>query len=177
MQRARSRSPVAGLRSPGWPAKRRWDQVAADLVVELSLFLCSYAPLIAILAIRFRTVWLEIICGSVAALGFVAGVLVIARYRRLAGQEWTATRVEDRGYEVAGCLASYLLPFVTVPEPGVRDLIGYGIFLFIAGVVYIRSGMLQINPTLYLLGWRVNASDSRGELGRLRTRPAHAPTQ
>jgi hypothetical protein len=32
---------------------------------------------------------------------------------------------------------------------------GYGIFLVIAGVVYIRSGMLQVNPTLYLLGWRV----------------------
>jgi hypothetical protein len=134
---------------------RRWDVIVADLLVEVSLFLCSYAPLFAILAIRFRTTWLEILCGSLAAIGFAAGVAVVVRYRGLAGQEWRAARVEDRGYEVAGYLASYLLPFVTVTEPGVRDLVGYGIFLIIAGVVYIRSGMLQVNPTLYLLGWRV----------------------
>jgi hypothetical protein len=135
--------------------ERSWDEIVADLLVEVSLFLCSYAPLFTILAIRFRTEWLEIVCGGLAALGFAAGVTVVTRYRRLAGQEWEATKVEDRGYEVAGYLASYLLPFVTVTEPGVRDLVGYAIFLVIAGVVYIRSGMLQINPTLYLLGWRV----------------------
>jgi hypothetical protein len=33
---------------------RSWDEVAAGLVVDVSLFLCSYAPLFAILAIRFR---------------------------------------------------------------------------------------------------------------------------
>jgi hypothetical protein len=158
---------------------RSWDEVASDLVVDISLFLCSYAPLFAILAIRFRTVWLEIACAALAALGLAAGLAVIARFRRLAGQRWTATHVEDRGYEVAGYLASYLLPFVTVPEPGVRDLIGYAIFLFIAGVVYIRSGMLQVNPTLYLLGWRVMAV-TVGEgwvgfaLGRRTLRPGQA---
>jgi hypothetical protein len=63
-----------------------------------------YAPLFAILAIRFRTAWLEIACAALASLGLAAGVAVIARYRRLAGQRWTATQVEDRGYEVAGYL-------------------------------------------------------------------------
>jgi hypothetical protein len=134
---------------------RRWDEIVADLLVEVSLFLCSYAPLFAILAIRFHAAWLEVLCGGLAVVGFAAGVAVVARFRGLVGQEWRATRIEDRGYEVAGYLASYLLPFVTVTEPGVRDLVGYAIFLVIAGVVYIRSGMLQINPTLYLLGWRV----------------------
>jgi hypothetical protein len=46
---------------------------------------------------------------------------------------------------------------VTVAQPGWRDLVGYAIFLAVAGAVYIRSGMLQVNPTLYLLGWRVFA--------------------
>jgi hypothetical protein len=48
---------------------RSWDEVAADLVVDVSLFLCSYAPLFAILAIRFRTTWLEIACAALATPG------------------------------------------------------------------------------------------------------------
>jgi hypothetical protein len=42
-------------------------------------------------------------------------------------------RVEDRGAEVAGYLASYILPFVVVPEPGWSDLVGYAIFLVVRG--------------------------------------------
>jgi hypothetical protein len=68
-------------------------------------------------------------------------------------------RVEDRGGEVAGYLATYLLPFVTVAEPGWRDIVGYLVFLAIVAVVYIRSGLVQINPTLYLFGWRLFAID------------------
>src|SRR5262249_9898715 len=85
------------------------------------------------------------------------GVGVVLRYRSVSGRSWRATRVEDRGAEVAGYLASYILPFVVVPEPNWRDLTGYAIFLVVAATIYVRSGLLQINPTLYLLGWRVFA--------------------
>jgi len=81
----------------------------------------------------------------------------VLRYRDVSGRSWTATRVEDRGPEVAGYLASYILPFVVVPEPSWRDLVGYAIFFVVAGTIYSRSRMLQINPTLYLFGWRVFA--------------------
>jgi hypothetical protein len=127
---------------------------ASDVIVELALFLCSYAPLFLILAIRFNERWLEVLCGGLFLLGLGGGLSVVLRYR---GRSWIATRVEDRGAEVAGYLASYILPFVVVAEPSWRDLVGYAIFFVVAGTIYIRSGMLQINPTLYLLGWRVFA--------------------
>ncbi len=130
---------------------------ASDLIVELALFLCSYAPLFLILAIRFTEHWLEALCGGLFVLGLGGGLAVVLRYRGVSGRSWTATRVEDRGAEVAGYLASYILPFVVVPEPSWRDLVGYAIFFLVAATIYIRSGMLQINPTLYLFGWRVFA--------------------
>jgi hypothetical protein len=133
------------------------EATASDLVVELALFLCSYAPLFLILAVRFTAHWLEILCGTLFALGLVGGLTVVLRYGGVTGRSWTATRVEDRGAEVAGYLASYILPFVVVPEPSWRDLVGYAIFLLVAATIYIRSGMLQINPTLYLFGWHVFA--------------------
>lgn len=139
----------------GRARRQAWDEIVSDLLVDLSLYLSSYAPLFLIMAVRFRPLWLEVFCGTLFFAGIAAGGAVLVRYRNVVGQEWRATRVEDRGYEVAGYLAAYLLPFVTVTEPDWRDLVGYGIFLLVAGIVYVRSGMLQINPTLYLIGWRV----------------------
>lgn len=133
----------------------RTAAAASDLLVELLLFLCSFAPLFLILAIRFRSLWLEAVCGGLFVVGVGGGLAVVWRYQGVSSRSWTATRVEDRGAEVAGYLASYILPFVVIPEPGWRDLVGYAVFLVVAATIYIRSGMLQINPTLYLLGWRV----------------------
>lgn len=128
-----------------------------DLMVELALFFCSYAPLFAILAIRFHNSRLIIACGVLAACGLAAGAAVLLRFREVTASAWVARTVEDRGGEVAGYLATYLLPFVTVAEPSVRDVIAYALFLLIVGVIFMRSSLVEINPTLYLFGWRLFA--------------------
>jgi hypothetical protein len=100
----------------------RGKAAASDLIVELALFLCSYAPLFLILAIRFTDYWLEALCGGLFVLGLGGGLAVVLRYRGVSGRSWTAARVEDRGVEVVGYLASYILPFVVVSEPVARAL-------------------------------------------------------
>lgn len=130
---------------------------ASDLIVELALFMSSYAPLFAILAIRFRSIGLIVACATLSAVGFAAGAAVLARFHQVTSSTWTVRTVEDRGGEVAGYLATYLLPFVTVSEPGVRDIVGYALFLVVIAVIYVRSSLVQINPTLYLFGWRLYA--------------------
>src|ERR1035441_5655495 len=102
---------------------------ASDLVVELALFMSSYAPLFAILAIRFRSSVLIVACATLSVAGFAAGAAVLARFHRVAAGTWPVRTVEDRGGEVAGYLATYLLPFVTVAEPDIRDVVGYALFL------------------------------------------------
>jgi len=126
-------------------------------VVETGLWLCSYAPLFAILAIRFRDRALWITCAALAVVGVAFGLALVARYKRVAASSVKMRTVEDRGREVAGYLATYLLPFVAVAEPHRRDLIAYGLFLLILAIVYVRSDMLQINPTLYVFRWRLFA--------------------
>jgi len=63
--------------------------------------------------------------------------------------------VKDASGDVAGYLATYLLPFVTVSSPSARDLVGYGILAAVIVAIFLRSELAQINPTLYLLGMRV----------------------
>jgi hypothetical protein len=108
-----------------------------------------------ILAIRFTRPWLEITCGALAVLGFVAGWRVIRAHSKVEPEGLATGKVNDLGGEVAGYLATYLLPFVTVADPTWRDLVGYFLFLSVTGVIYVRSSLVQLNPTLYLLGWRV----------------------
>lgn len=129
----------------------------AGLVVEPIMFLSSYAPLFAMLAVRFEPWWLVVLCGTLALVGLAAGLLVVHRFQRLPTSRWVLVAVEDRGEEVAGYLATYLLPLLTVAEPSVRDLVAYGLFLSVTAVVYIRSGLIRINPTLYVLRWHLHA--------------------
>jgi hypothetical protein len=127
----------------------------ADIAIELRFFLCSYALLFVILSIRFTQPALSYACIGLALVGALAGFATIAQHRWVEAEPVRVRAIDDRGGDVAGYLATYLLPFVTVPEPGWRDLLGYGLFVFVNGIVYVRSSLVQLNPTLYLFGWRV----------------------
>lgn len=127
-----------------------------DIVRRSRLFLGSYTLLFVLLAIRFTTTWLEIACWVLAAVGLgnmLWIVYVVAR--RTAAEPVRVATVTDAGADIAGYLATYLLPFLTVAEPSGGDVTAYAIFLAVTGLVYVRSEMTQVNPTLYIMGRRV----------------------
>lgn len=133
------------------------------------LFLGSYVLLFVLLAIRFQTRWLVIACSVLAAIGLLDMLWIVFRVtRKTEAEPIRVAQVTDAGSDVAGYLATYLLPFLTIPEPSTRDIVAYVIFLFVVGLVYVRSEMSQINPTLYILGRRVVAVTSdKGWSGHL----------
>ncbi len=118
-------------------------------------FLSSYAPLWVMLGLRFHPLGLRIglIVFGVASAAYVAYLLTRNRDERASNTPLTITG--DAGAEVSGYLAAYLLPFLTVAEPSPIDLATYAIFVLVAGLIYVRSGLMQINPTVYLLNRRV----------------------
>jgi len=127
-----------------------------EIIQRGRLFVGSYAGLFALLAVRFDTLWLRLTCIGLAALGTIFMLWIVLVVARKSGAEpIRVTTVEDAGAEVSGYLVTYLLPFLTVATPTIRDVVAYGIFLFIGGLIYVRSEMTQVNPTLYLLGRRV----------------------
>jgi hypothetical protein len=135
------------------------------------LFLSSYAPLFGLLAIRFEQRWLWISCSLVAGLGVGSLWLLLRLDARAAPGPHTLVSVNDAGAEAASYLASYLLPFLTVATPSLRDVLAYLGFLLVAATVHLRSSVVQVNPLLYLLGYRVLAvRDDRGLAAYLVTR-------
>jgi hypothetical protein len=127
------------------------------------LFMSSYAPLFALLAIRFeeRPLWISF--SVLAVLGAAALWLLLRLDSRAAAGPHDLTAVSDAGGEAAAYLASYLLPFLTVSTPGPRDIAAYVGFLIVAAAVYLRSSLVQVNPLLYLFGYQVlSVTDSFG---------------
>jgi hypothetical protein len=139
-------------------------------------FISSYAPLFAILALRLDSRIVAIICAVLALVGVGTAVSLLRGLGRLQPDSYITTTVVDRGPDVAGYVATYLLPFLTVAQPSSRDLLAYAGFLLVSAVIYVRSSMMAVNPLLYLLGFRVSwITDSHGCEAFLISRSRPAP--
>jgi hypothetical protein len=99
-------------------------------------------------ALRIGLIAFGLACG-----GYVAFLLNRSADERPSNTELTITG--DAGADVSGYLAAYLLPFLTVSDPNADDLVAYAIFVIVAGLVYVRSGLMQINPTVYVMNRKV----------------------
>ena len=120
------------------------------------LFFSSYMALFALLALRFDRPWLRILLGGLALVALVDTVrMAVLVPRHVGASPYRVVTAEDRGDQVAGYLATYLLPFLAVPDPSATDLAAYGLFLAVAGIISVRSHLTHINPTLYLLRYRL----------------------
>jgi hypothetical protein len=129
-----------------------------DWFTDIFLFLSSAIILFVALALRFQDPpWLRLACIVLAALGALATgylfVILNVRKKRVV----VLTVVEDRGADVGGYLATYLLPVAVVGSPTLTDIIAYALILLAVALVYVRSNLRFINPTLYFLGFRLFA--------------------
>ena len=99
---------------------------------------------------------------------------IIWVHTRTNGPEMVIASVNNAGGEAASYLAGYLLPFVTVSQPSVRDVLAYVAFIVVAGVVHSRTSAIQVNPLLFLLGWKIlQVTSDTGATVFLITRETH----
>ncbi|CAM4337724.1 hypothetical protein NONI108955_21475 [Nocardia ninae] len=141
------------------------------MFVKPLLFVSSYAPLFGLLAVRFQTDWLRLSCVVLSVLGICAAVALIRLNAQDQPASYRLVEVSNAGSEASSYLASYLLPFLTVSAPSVSDIAAYVGFLVVAGIVHVKTAVVQINPTLYCLGWSVlKVRDDQGFGSYLLTR-------
>jgi hypothetical protein len=135
------------------------------------LFFSSYAPLFALLAIRFEPLGLMLGCAGLAVLGLAALLMLLRLDARADPGAHVPCEIKDAGAEVGAYLSAYLLPFLTVSTPTARDVVAYAGFLVVSAAIYLRSSVVQVNPLLYLLGYRVlRVVDTKGLEAYLVTR-------
>ena len=123
---------------------------------RIRLLLSSYVPLFIVGALRFNNGWLctFLVCIAVGAVWSLVRLVRVSKLR-VSSRKATPTSVRDRSSEVAAYVATYLLPLMTVADPGVRDLIAYAFVLVTLGVVFVNSDLVGVNPLLSFCGYRV----------------------
>ncbi|WP_324134238.1 hypothetical protein [Bosea sp. (in: a-proteobacteria)] len=119
------------------------------------LFLSSYAPLWAIFFISGPTTATGIICAILAILGPLAIVILINESKKAAAVRLTVYKVRRKDSDTMGYIATYVIPFAATKLDDPSQIASLLIFFLALAFVYINSGLIHINPTLSLLGYRI----------------------
>lgn len=147
---------------------QRSHGVTEDLI-RVRLFFVSYVPLWIMLAFRAappdkwqwdgRTVAV-ITFGTLAAYGLLDAVRLVRGSRRTSPRSLVFGEVSDQGGNAAGYLATYLLPFIGLVPQDWGDWAAYVLYLLVALIVFIRTDLTFVNPTLYVLNHRVVSANA-----------------
>lgn len=142
--------------------------VTHDLI-RLRLFLVSYVPLWAMLALRAAppTGWqwngrtAAVIVFAVLAIAcLIDGFQLITGSAKTGAQNVRFAQINDQGGNAAGYLATYLLPFIGMVPSDWGDWSAYAVYFVVAALVFIRTDLTFVNPTLYILGYRVVSANA-----------------
>lgn len=144
------------------PADVPRDRTIARKVIGTRLFLISYTPLWAIFAIRSQGVAEEIVFYVFTAWGLLDAFRTIEGGTRRSARHITFESISDQSSQVAGYLATYLLPFISGPPAGARAWAAYFVYFLVTWAIFIPSDLALVNPTLYILGWRLVAATRNG---------------
>ncbi len=132
--------------------------VMPTLVIRCMLFLSSYFPralIFFLLYIVQQPVWAILIL-VVGLAGLLILLLYFLRFApRLGSIQEKVTGLQRRDGDVMSYIASYLIPFVTIPFSGWQQTAALLILIGVLGIVYVNSNMIQITPMLNLLGYHL----------------------
>ena len=64
-------------------------------------------------------------------------------------------KIEDTGKTILQYFLTYVIPFLVVDFFEWKNLITYGIIFFIIGILYVKSDLIYMNPTLILLRFNI----------------------
>lgn len=133
-------------------------------LLRMQLFCISYTPLALIFSVRSipsenlsRPLnWLApVLFLILTGLGLLLLKNIFHSSRRTSGVERIVRGVSDEGANAAAYLATYLFPFILLNETSWQSWAGYAIYMVVLGIVTIRSDLILVNPTLYILGRQV----------------------
>lgn len=124
------------------------------LPFRIALFLSSYAPLFALLAVTNRTcarAWHALV--AIAVVSVLSLVVVMWSKKDETGQRLTVANVKPKDGDVMAYVATYLLPFLAVDVTKLDGVVLLAGFMLVLGTVYVNSNMIFVNPLLSLVGY------------------------
>lgn len=126
------------------------------LWVKICLFLVSYSPLFLIMTIlhydHFIIPYVAITC---AVVGFAGMLITFGMLNQISGQYKKAVDIKPAAKINFQYFLAYIIPFIAMDVDSTRQLLAYLVLFVFIGVLYIRTELLYVNPTLTLLGYNI----------------------
>ena len=125
--------------------------------VRILLFLTSYFPLFVIIMIRhYQQIEVFYVLIPVMVISSVALYRIFWSLNKIAGMQISSKgKIENGGSYVLQYFLTYVIPFVTIEVLDWQSLATYGIIFFVIGVIYVKSDLIYLNPTLLLFGYKI----------------------
>jgi hypothetical protein len=121
------------------------------------LFLSSFSPLFLMFGVldSFGSSAAQWICYVLAGLSLLGLALFFSLVKGLDQQGIEVTRAKPRDSDAIAYVVTYLIPFLTLSTRDWRGRAAILVFIFVVGVLYIRSHIFYVNPVLSLGGYRL----------------------
>lgn len=134
--------------------------------VKALLFLTSYCPLFVIIMIDYYDnayVLASLIAACVLSITFI--LVVFSTLNKVSGSYAPPdAKVQNTTKYVLHYFMAYLIPLLAVGDFDEAYVAKYVIALAVMAILYIRSDVIYINPTLILMGYKVyKVSSARGD--------------
>lgn len=145
---------------------------------RFTLFLSSYSPLVAILAIR---AWptnrsLSVLLACLALVSVLFLWLFVKATRGIAPEMIRVTSVSSMASETLSYVVTYLFPFLDIDYADPVGLLSVGLLFVVLSVIYVRANLIHVNPLLLMTGVHVfRVSTESGKELALLTRREHVP--
>lgn len=139
---------------------------------RLLLFLSSYAPLLAILAIRNwdqRLIAFPLVGLALISIAWILGFLRVAR--GFAPVTVEVARSSSRDADVVSYIVSYILPFLAIDVAKLEDVLSLSVLLAVIALLYVHSNLIYVNPVLAALGYHLTELEENN--GKVTTLISH----
>ncbi len=122
--------------------------------VKIFLFLSSYAPLFAILAIKnyLNEKFVLIMLLLILIPNFLL-VFIIKKASTMSGEYYLINETDNRSDQFLEYIIAYIIPFLGFNFEVLSDIVAVTILFVLMGVLYIKNDLLYMNPTLNLMGY------------------------
>jgi len=142
-----------------------------EFIIKMCFYFISLSPLFFLLAILKGDIsrgcannTFAILCLSSCVLAFV-GLIVLGDISKDAKKlPMTISKIENINYENLTFLATYIIPLVVIPLDTRKEKIVFIILLFFIGLIFVRTNIFYMNPSLAILGFAIyRVNDTSGK--------------
>ena len=139
--------------------------------VKICLFLVSYFPLFIIMSILnydnyiilYSTIGFSIV-------GFSGLIITISTYHKISGEYKNPIEIKSEGKINFQYFLAYIIPFIAIDIDSNRQLLAYSILFIFIGILYVKTNLIYVNPTLTILGYNLFKFRTKEEDAMLITR-------